>query len=110
MTLLGNPTLHRKGIHGEKKTPLKQARLDYFLITENLLSSVNKSRVDEKYRSNHSVITLDISFVKFKKGKPLWKDNNFLLHDEDYLPIINNKISEIKNNTQYLFIKWKILI
>ena len=61
-----------------KKTPLKQARLDYFLISENLLSAVNKSTIDESYRSDHSVITLDISFVKFQKGKPLWKHDNSL--------------------------------
>ena len=42
------------------------------------------------------MITLGISFVKFQKGKPLWKHNNSLLHDEDYLQIIKDKISEIK--------------
>ena len=79
-----------------KKTPLKQARLDYFLISENLLSAVNKSTIDESYRSDQSVIILDISFVKFQKGKPLWKHNNSVLHDEDYLQISKDKISEIK--------------
>ena len=39
---------------------------------------------------------LDISFVQFQNGKPLWKHNNSLLNDEDYIEIINNKIDEVK--------------
>ena len=42
------------------------------------------------------MIILDISFVQFQKGKPLWKYNNSLLNDKDYIEIINNKIDEVK--------------
>ena len=42
------------------------------------------------------MIILDISFVQFQKGKPLWKHNNSLLNDKDYIEIINNKIDEVK--------------
>ena len=79
-----------------KKSPVKQARLDYFLISESLLSSVNKSSIEESYRSDHSMIILDISFVKFQKGKPLWKHNNSLLHDITYLQVIKDKINDVK--------------
>ena len=79
-----------------KKSPLKQARLDFFLISEALLPSVNKSSVEASYRSDHSMIILDISFIQFQKGKPLWKHNNSLLHDKDYIKLINEKIDEIK--------------
>ena len=79
-----------------KKSPVKQARLDYFLISESLLSSVNKSSIEESYRSDHSMIILDISFVKFQKGKPLLKHNNSLLHDITYLQVIKDKINDVK--------------
>ena len=42
------------------------------------------------------MIILDISFAQFQKGKPLWKHNNSLLNDKDYIEIINNKIDEVK--------------
>ena len=42
------------------------------------------------------MIILDISFVQFQKGKPLWKHNNSLLNDKDYIELINNKIDEVK--------------
>ena len=61
-----------------------------------MLSSVNKTSIEGSYRSDHSMITLDISFVKFQKGKPLWKHNNSLLYDKEYLKTINNRIDDIK--------------
>ena len=79
-----------------KPRPLKQSRLDYFLITENLFSSVNSCSIESSYRSDHSMVILNITFNKFNKHKPLWKHNNSLLHDIDYLNSINKKISEIK--------------
>ena len=64
-----------------KKSPIKQAPLDYFLISQDLLSSVNKCSIVGSYRSDHSMIILDISLVQFQKRKPLWKHNNSLLND-----------------------------
>ena len=60
-----------RGYTWRKKSPIKQARLDYFLISQNLLASVNKSSIEGSYRSDHSMIILDISFIQFQKGKPL---------------------------------------
>ena len=79
-----------------KRSPLKQARLDYFLLSEAMHSSVNKSSIEGSYRSDHSMITLELSFTQFKKGKPLWKHNNSLLHDIENIKIINDKIDEVK--------------
>ena len=42
------------------------------------------------------MIILEISFVQFEKGKPLWKHNNSLLHDKQYIDTINAKIDDIK--------------
>ena len=82
-----------------KNRPLKMARLDFFLISENLLSSINSCNIEPGYRSDHSIIVLKCNFTQFVKGKPLWKLNNSLLSDINYLNIINDKINEIK--TQY---------
>lgn len=88
------PTLKR--YTWRRKNPLKQARLDYFLISETLLASTKACKIDTSYRSDHSPITLEIQFVEFKHGKGLWKFNNSLLKDIEYLDIINKKINEIK--------------
>ena len=44
-----------------KKNPLKQARLDYFLISENMMQYVKSSRIEMGYRSDHSIVTLVLS-------------------------------------------------
>ena len=82
-----------------KNRPLQMARLDFFLISENLLSSINSCTIEPSYRSDHSIIILKCNFTQFVKGKPLWKFNYSLLSDINYLNIINEKIIEIK--TQY---------
>ena len=42
------------------------------------------------------MIILEISFVQFENVKPLWKHNNSLLHDKQYINTINAKIDDIK--------------
>ena len=59
-----------------KKNPLKQARLDYFLISENIMQYVKSSKIEMGYRSDHSIVTLMLTFGGFKHGKSYWKHNN----------------------------------
>ena len=87
-----------------KRNPIKQSRLDFFLITENMISSVKKCNILPSYRSDHSIITLSMQFSKFRRGKPLWKFNNSLLQDQIYIETVKKIILEIKNYMQYLFI------
>ena len=79
-----------------RKRPIQQARLDFFLISESLLASVEKCCIEESYRSDHSIILLNLKFNQFEKGKPLWKHNNSLLKDKQYLECIKYKIEQIK--------------
>lgn len=43
-------------------TPIKQARLDFFLISHDLISSVNSCDILPSINSDHSVITLSLTF------------------------------------------------
>ena len=52
-----------------KRKPCKQARLDYFLISENLMQFLKKSSIESSYRSDHSMITLELNFTNFEHGK-----------------------------------------
>ena len=77
-------------------TPLQQARLDFFLTSNNLSSKIRKSTIDSCYKSDHSIIDLEIIFEDVAHGKGLWKFNNSLLKDIDYLNCINTLIENIK--------------
>ena len=89
-----NPT--KKKFTWRKKNPCKQARLDYFLISESLRQFVRKSDIESGYRSDHSMVILELNFTNFKQGRSYWKHNNSLLSDTDYVNQINEKILEVK--------------
>ena len=68
-----------------RKNTNKQARLDVFSISEDLLTDVSDCKIIPGYRTDHSIVLLDIDFGKFKKGRSYWKFDNSLLHDKDYI-------------------------
>ncbi|MCU7801457.1 MAG: endonuclease/exonuclease/phosphatase family protein, partial [gamma proteobacterium symbiont of Lucinoma myriamae] len=79
-----------------RKNPLQQARLDFFLVSDDIQQNVIRCNIGISYRSDHSMVTLEINFFDIKKGKSLWKHNNSLLSDMEYINTINNKIKDIK--------------
>lgn len=83
-----------------KPNPLKQARLDFFLISENFMSSTHNIEILPGYRSDHSIVVLSILLNEFKKGKGLWKFNNSLLKDREYVETIQKCIQKVKE--QYM--------
>ena len=60
------------------------------------MRSTSSSDIEPGYRTDHSVIILSLQFEKFERGRGLWKFNNSLLYDKDFLELINNKIQDIK--------------
>ncbi len=91
---LQNPKLRR--FTWRQKTPLKQSRLDYFLLSDELTTYLISSEIEPGYRTDHSLITLVLDLAKIKRGKGFWKFNNSLLKDSDFSARIKNKISEVK--------------
>ena len=79
-----------------KKNPFRQARLDFFLFTESMLTNLKNCTIDPSYRSDHSMIILSLVFNPFNKGKGLWKFNNSLLYEKDYSKIVREKIIDLK--------------
>ena len=79
-----------------KKNPTRHARLDYFIVSENLLDIIDQCDIKPGYRSDHSYLLLRITLCKFERGKGLWKFNCSLLKDKEYLITINNTIDREK--------------
>ena len=78
---LQNPCI-KKFTWGTKK-PFKRARLDYFLISENLLSFCPVANILPSYRSDHNIITLSFNISNQERGKGSWKLNNKLLENKN---------------------------
>ena len=79
-----------------RKMPLKKSHLDYFLATTQMTDVITDCNIKSSYRSDHSIIELKICLSKFNHGKGVWKMNNTLLKNKDYLDLINKVITEEK--------------
>ena len=84
-----------------KKTPLKQSRLDYILISESLSNVVENFTIKPGYRSDHSAVILELKFNSFERGRGLWKFNNSLLTDKIYVDKVKETIERLKIQYDY---------
>ena len=79
-----------------RSNPIQQARLDFFLISDNVVSFVENADIEYGYRTDHSMILLQLKFGQKIKTNTFWKFNSSLLKDKAYLDEINNEIKHIK--------------
>ena len=83
----------------------KQARLDYILCSDAILSISSSFGIEPKYRSDHSPISFLLQIIPHTQGKGTWKMNNSLLSDPDFISLIKRSINDIKQTytaTPYL--------
>ena len=99
---------YRELYHDLKRytNPNKQTRLDFFLISETIMQSVNDLEILPSYRSDHSSVVLSLEINDFIKGTGLWKFNVILLKDKTYVDTIKNVPKILKYNICYQYIIW----
>lgn len=64
------------------------------------MPSVQKFEILPSYRTDHSTIVLSLQINEFIKGKGLWKFNNSLLKDMNYIEAVKKCINNVKE--QYM--------
>ena len=79
-----------------KKTVRKQARLDFFLMSDNISQFVMASQIIPGFRTDHNSIILKLKLHENDRGKGYWKFNNTLLKDKEYVKIVKNVINDVK--------------
>ena len=94
----------KKAYSWRKFNSNKQSRLDYFLISQNLIGEIKRTAIDPGYRSDHSLVTIAIRKKEFKRDKTFWKFNNSLLKDKVYVRTVKDLIENIKE--QYAVIMY----
>ena len=89
-------------LHGETRkytrkrlSSLQRGRLDFFLTTKSLIPFLRNCDIDISYKSDHSIIVLELLFSNQIHGKGYWKFNNSLLNDIEYVDLINEKINNV---------------
>lgn len=70
------------------------------MISNSLSNLVENCVIKPGYRSDHSIVLLEIKFNPFKRGRGLWKFNNSLLTDKEYVSKVKETIHSV--SSQYL--------
>lgn len=78
-------------------TPVKQSRIDYFLVSEDLYSVMRKTKIIPGYKTDHSATVFDFSVSNTVRGKGYWKFNAQLLKDVEYINLVKSCITETIN-------------
>ena len=73
----------------------KRARLDFHLVSTELIPFVQKSDILPGICSDHSIAELEIDFSKFSRGKGFFKFNNSLTKDPNYVEQILDTITNV---------------
>ena len=72
--------------------------LDMILASFEMVGFIEKSDILPSFKSDHSVVTLDIYLHKEERGRGFWKMNTNHLRDQDCVNLINDCITEPEIN------------
>ena len=85
----------RKFTYESKALKLK-SRIDFFLIVKNLFGDVKKSEIYHAIAPDHNAIYISISWPnKSPRGPGLWKFNNTLLKDMQYVSTVQDTYAHV---------------
>ena len=72
--------------------PLSQSRIDYYLISDNLIDKINTCDIQYGYKSDHSAVVLELNLVHTPRGPGFWTFNALLLKDNEYITKLKSKL------------------
>ena len=94
-------------------TPGIYCRLDFFLVAKHLYHAISNVSFSPGIQSDHSFVQLSISHQAFRRGPGLWKLNNSMLNDPDFVVLITDLIeNELSNSNALTFdpcIRWDFI-
>ena len=67
----------------------KGSRLDMFFVSSHLTGRCADLKIDPGYRTDHNIISMVVQSGESQRGPGLWKFNESLLKDDEYVEIVN---------------------
>ena len=108
-----NPT--QRTYTWSQNNPSVKCRLDYFLVPTTMKQYVNNTRICSSIRTDHKCVDLHIKIDKYNRGPGLWKLNNEILFDQEYVTTTTELIERVWNEnldldtaTRYDYLKYEI--
>ena len=77
--------------------PSKKARLDYFLISQSILTLTSDCSIKPRYRSDHAPVLLKLHIDNHTPGTGVWRLNVDLLQNEEAIKLVKKEILLIKS-------------
>ena len=93
-----------------RKTPFKQRRLDYFLISDCLQEAVQTIEIIPSVQSDHSALRLNVQ--NEARGRGYWKFNNSLIQDKEFVEAMKNAIPNFLKSASSFddpILKWEFV-
>ena len=81
-----------------RRKPDIHCRLDFFLTSSSLSTTITKADILPGYKTDHSLITLHLANNTNPKGPGFWKLNTSILLDGEYVDIIKETINGVAND------------
>ena len=91
---LRNPGLRRYTWRRNKQA----SRIDFFLISFALVGTVSQTKILDRFRSDHALITLQLTTSESPRGRGYWKLNQQLLNDCKFIENTKSFISMFFEN------------
>ena len=85
----------KKSYTYESKALKLYSRIDFFLIPHHQIHCVEQIETIVSNAPDHRAVKLKLNYPSSKRGPELWKFNNSLLDDEDYIKLIREHYSFI---------------
>jgi len=93
--------------------PLKmKSRIDYFLIANSMSHLVSHVNIGISIALDHRAVRLNVNLTPNKRGPGLWKFNNSLLLDDEFVSLIETSYSAISEKFCELDdkqLKWEMI-
>jgi hypothetical protein len=92
-----NPELARFTWRENTVSGIVQSRLDYIICPHSFLYQLKDTKIGNSVYSDHNPVSMELeNMTEHKRGKGLWKFNNSLFADNEYVTKAKNKIEECK--------------
>ena len=78
------------------------SRIDYMLIEHSIGSWTESIKIIPGYKSDHSAIIMEIIPYSIKRGPGVWRINNTILYEKEYLTTISHELDLINERGEAL--------
>ena len=83
-----------------RRKPEIHCWLDFFLVSQSLMCNVTHTDISEGFKTDHSMVTIQVALHTNPRGPGFWKLNTSFLSETEYINQIKKTIEGVKGEYQ----------